>query len=177
MNRSLFVIATPLHLATRGPLPKELQTHTIDDAIVAALEYTGILFKVEPGKWDDAAAMVSFKLSVAGDSIMTVPGEDKLSFDIVSVPISAHGMPIPGAGRISKIEVDRNAMQKALAHGWKLIDKASAPKTAIAVKVVARGNVTGRIGSVVFPLSEHARSANWRAPDNGAVLLLGNHGN
>ena len=63
-------------------------------------------------------------------------------------------------------------MQKALAHGWKLIDKASAPKTAIAVKVVVRDNVTGRIGSVVFPLTEHSSYANWRAPKNGAVLLL-----
>jgi len=159
------------YLDSQGPVPKELETHTIDDAIVAALEYTGILFDVEPGKWDDAASMVSFKLSVAGDSILTLPGEDKLSYDVVSVPISAHGMPIPGAGRISQIAMDHAAMQKALTHGWKLIDKASAPKSAIAVKVVVRDNVTGRIGSVVFPLTEHS-AANWRAPNNGAVVLL-----
>jgi len=115
--------------------------------------------------------MVFFKLSVAGDSILTLPGEDKLSYDVVSVPISAHGMPIPGAGRISQIAMDHAAMQKALTHGWKLIDKASAPKSAIAVKVVVRDNVTGRIGSVVFPLTEHS-AANWRAPNNGAVVLL-----
>ena len=39
---------------------------------------------------------------------MTVPQEDKLSFDVVSVPISAHGTPIPGAGRISQ---DRDGPQ------------------------------------------------------------------
>jgi len=159
------------YLDSRGPAPKPLETHTIDDAIVAALEYTGILFNVEPGKRDDAPASISFKLSVAGNSILTVPQEDKLSFDVVSVPISAHGTPIPGAGRISQIAMDRVAMQKALTHGWKLIDKASAPKSAIAVKVVVRDNVTGRIGSVVFPLTEHS-AANWRAPKDGAVLLL-----
>ena len=42
------------YLDSPGPAPKELETHTIDDAIVAALEYTGVLFNVEPGKWDDA---------------------------------------------------------------------------------------------------------------------------
>jgi len=155
-------------------VPGQLETHMIDDAIDAALEYTGILVNVEVEKWDEVHAMVPFRLSVAGDSIMTVPQEDKLSFDVVSVPISAHGLPIQGTGRITKIDIDHSGMQKALAHGWKLIDLANAPKTAIAVKVVVRDNVTGRIGSVVFPLAEHAAAANGPAPDSGAVLLLDN---
>lgn len=160
------------YLEAQGPAPKEPDTHTIDDAIVAALEYTGLVFKVEPGKRDGAGGTVPFKLSVSGDSIMTMPGEDKLSFDVVSVPISAHGMPIPGVGRISKVEMDRAAMEKALAHGWKLIAEANAPKAAIAVKVVVRDNITGRVGSVVFSLAEHTAAANWSDSKNGAVVLL-----
>ena len=161
------------YLEAHGPAPKEQDTHAIDDAIVAALEYTGVVFSVEPGKREDADAMVPFKLSVAGGSIMTVPGEDKLSFDIVSVPMSAHGIPIPHAGRISKVDMDSAAMEQALAHGWKLIDWANAPKPAFAVKVVMRDNITGRVGSVVFALADEAARTNWRAPKNGAVVLLG----
>ncbi|HUI83258.1 MAG TPA: hypothetical protein VL240_03495, partial [Candidatus Binatia bacterium] len=160
------------YLEGQGPAPKEPDTHAIDDAIVAALEYTGVVFSIEPGTQDGAGAMVPFRLSVAGASISTVPGEDRLSFDVVSVPISAHGIPIPGAGRISKVDMQRAAMVKALANGWKLIDHAKAPKTAVAVKVVVRDNITGRIGSVVFPLAEHTATTNWRAPQSGAVLLL-----
>jgi len=67
--------------------------------------------------------------------------------------------------------------RRQLAHGWKLIDEANAPKIAIAVKVVVRDNVTGRIGSVVFPLAEHTATPDWRASKNGAVLLLDNSPN
>ena len=165
------------YLEAQGPPPKEQDTHAIDDGIVAALEYTGVVFNVEPGKQNGADGTVPFKLSVSGSSIMTLPGQDKLSFDVVSVPISAHGTPIPNAGRISKVNMDRTAMEKALAHGWKLIDEANAPRIAIAVKVVVRDNVTGRIGSVVFPLAEHTATANWRPSKNGAVLLLDNSAN
>jgi VWFA-related protein len=161
------------YLEANRPAPNEQDTHSIDDAVVAALEYTGVIFSIEPGKRDNAGVTVPFKLSVAGGSIMTMAGEDKLSFDVVSVPISAHGLPIPGAGRISKVNMDRAAMEKALAHGWKLIDEANAPKTAIAVKVVVRDNITGRVGSVVFPLAEEAARTDWRAPKNGAVVSLG----
>jgi len=160
------------YLEAKGPAPNEQDTHTIDDAIVAALEYTGVIFSIEPGKPDNAGATVPFKLSMAGGSIMTLPGEGKLSFDVVSVPISAHGLPIPGTGRISKVNMDRKAMALAVAHGWKLIDQANAPKTAIAIKIVVRDNVTGRIGSVVFPLAEEAAKANWKVPKSGAVVLL-----
>ncbi len=160
------------YLEAKGPAPNERDTHTIDDAIVAALEYTGVIFSIDPGKWDNAGATVPFKLSIAGSNIMTVPGEDKLSFDVVSVPISAHGIPIPGTGRISKVAMDQKAMEKALAHGWKLIDQANAPKDAIAIKIVVRDNVTGRVGSVVFPLGDEATKANWKLPKSGAVVLL-----
>lgn len=165
------------YLDPQEPAPKEQDTHAIDDGIVAALEYTGVVFDVEPGKRDDADGTVPFKLSVSDSSIMTLPGQDKLSFDVVSVPISAHATPIPNAGRISKVNMDRSAMEKAVMHGWKLIDEANAPKIAVAVKVVVRDNVTGRIGSVVFPLAEHTAPANWRASKNGAVLLLDNSAN
>ena len=156
------------YLDSEGPAPKQLETHAIDDAIDAALEYTGVLFNVEPGNWIEGNATVPFRLSVPANSIVTVPQEDKLSFDVVSVPVSAHGLPIQGTGRITKIDIDHHGMQKALAHGWKLIDQANTPKTAIAVKVVVRDNVTGRIGSVVFPLSEYSATANWRASKNDA---------
>ena len=165
------------YLEVQGPAPKEPDTHSIDDAIVAALEYTGVVFKVEPGKWDAGDGTVPFRLSVSGGNMITLPGEDKLSFDVVSVPISAHGIPIPGAGRISKVAMDRAATEKALGHGWTLIDQANAPKTAVAVKVVLRDNVTRRIGSVVFPLADHPANASWRASKNRAVLLLNNSGN
>jgi hypothetical protein len=164
------------YLEAQWPTPGEQDTHTIDDAIVAALEYTGIVLNVEHGNWDTWKGEVPFKLSVSGGSILTLPGEDTLSFDVVSVPISGHGIPIPGVGRISKVDMDRAAMAKALAHGWTLIDRASAPRTAVAVKVVVRDNISGRIGSVVFPLAEHTANTNWR-PKNGAVLLLENSTN
>jgi hypothetical protein len=38
--------------------------------------------------------------------------------------------------------------------------------------VVVRDNVTGRIGSVVFPLAEHAAAANAPTPNKGAVVSL-----
>lgn len=165
------------YVEAQGSAPNEQDTHAIDDGIVAALEYTGVVFNVEPGKRDGADGTVPFKLSVSRSSIMTLPGQDKLSFDVVSVPISPHGTPIPNAGRISKVNMDRAAMEKALAHGWQLIDQANAPKIAIAVKVVVRDNVTGRIGSVVFPLAEHTATTNWRPSKNGAVLLLNSSAN
>ena len=101
------------YLEAQGPAPKEQNTHAIDDGIVAALEYTGVVFNVEPGKRNGAEGTVPFKLSVSGGSMMTVPGQEKLSFDVVSVPISPHGTPIPNAGRISKVNIVHGAMEKA----------------------------------------------------------------
>ena len=50
------------YLDTQGPAPKQMATHTIDDAIDAALEYTGVLFNVEAGNWGAGNATVPFRL-------------------------------------------------------------------------------------------------------------------
>jgi VWFA-related protein len=165
------------YLQAQGPPPNQQGTHAIDDAIVAALEYTGVVFSVEHGDRNTAKGTVPFKLCIPGGSIVSVPGENKLSFDVVSVPISGHGIPIPGLGRMSKVEMDHAAMEKALTNGWTLIDQANAPNIAVAVKVVVRDNTTGRIGSVVFPLAQHTANTNWRTSRNGSVLLQDNGAN
>ena len=162
------------YLDSPRPAAPLLETHAIDDAIVAPVEYTGIAFTVEPGRWKPGpGTTVPYQISVPASSVASRPGEDKLSFDVVSVPISNHGTPIAGAARISRIDMNHAGMGKALAHGWKLIDRASAPAAAVAVKVVVRDNVSGQIGSVVFPLSEDLQERNWRAPKQGVTLLLG----
>lgn len=160
------------YLEARGSPPEPQETLALDDAIIAALEYTGIPFSVEPGK-AQSGDEVPLKVSVPATSIMAVPGQDKLSFDVVSVPISDHGIPIPGAGRISHVEINGGSLDKALAHGWKLLDKASTPKNAVAVKVVVRDNVTGRVGSVVFPITENSGRPNLTAPKGGAAVIVG----
>jgi hypothetical protein len=160
------------YLDTQETTPNGQDTREIDDAIVAVLEYTGVLLNVEHGDRDAAKGTVPFRLFVPGAGIMTTPGQTKLSFDVVSVPISAHGTPIPGVGRISQINMDRSAMEKALKNGWTLVYQTNAPQGAFAVKLVVRDNVTGRIGSVVFPLAEHTAITKLRVPKSGAALLL-----
>jgi VWFA-related protein len=158
------------YLEGSGPAPQAKETRSVDDAIIANLEYTGIVFNVERGKRDDAAGMVPFRVSVPSSSIVKTPAEDRLSFDIVSVPISGHGTAIPNAGRITKIDMNHDTMTKALVQGWKLVDKAFAPTTAIAVKVVVRDNLSGRIGTVVFPLGQDVATPDVRPQKNGATL-------
>jgi VWFA-related protein len=158
------------YLEAQGPPPKSEEKRSLDDTIVAAVEYTGIPLTVEPGK--RAGEVVPFKVSVPAKAITLLRGETTLSFDVVTVPISDRGRPIENGARISNVNINASGTKKALENGWQLIDFASSPRSAVAVKVVVRDNNTGGIGSVVFPLGGDSGSRSWAVPKQGAVVLL-----
>lgn len=125
----------------------------MDRAINAAVEYTGLAFKVEPGSRPGGSdAPIVFKVSVPATSIVLMPGEEKLSFDVIAVPLSDRGTPLHDTARIVSLNIPPPRMQTALVKGWNLIDSISASNRIAAVKVLIRDNTTGKIGSVVFPV-------------------------
>ncbi len=131
------------------------ENRDIDGAIDAALEYTGIVFSVEPVAANTSQAeRISFKVSVPASSIVLTSGQDKLSFDIVSVPLSDKGTPIPNAARISKLDMPHSAVQAALSRGWSLVDFVYGDRSVAAVKIVVRDNLSGATGSVVIPVAQ-----------------------
>jgi hypothetical protein len=147
-----------------GPLgmpPHEEQDEDLRSAINAPMNYTGVLFSVEPEvgpKASAPASSVMFKVSVPATSILLLPGQDKLSFDVIAIPLSNRGAPVSKESRVVKLDMPPASVQKAMAKGWNLIDSVMSSNSTVAVRVVVRDNYTGRIGSVVFPVAaEHSK--------------------
>ena len=133
--------------------PKVDRGLDMDRAINAAVEYTGLPFKVEPGTRPAGSNLpVVFKISFPPSSIVLVPGEDKLSFDVIAAPLSDHGTPLHDTARIVNIDIPPDKLNIALTKGWSLVDSVPVNNRAAAVKVVVRDNNTGKIGSVVIPV-------------------------
>ncbi|HEY7391339.1 MAG TPA: VWA domain-containing protein, partial [Bryobacteraceae bacterium] len=137
-----------------GAPPEREQEEDLRSAMLAGVNYTGILFSVEPAAQPrTAASPIVFKVSVPASSILLMPGQEKLSFDVIAIPLSSRGVPVAKESRIVKLDIAPNATAKALAQGWNLINSVAGNSSTTAVKVVIRDNATGRIGSVVFPVS------------------------
>ncbi len=126
-------------------------------AMYAAVDYTGILFSVQADKPANRSnSAIVFKVSVPASSIVLEPGQEKLSFDVIAIPLSKTGTPVGTQSPIVKLDIAPEVTPKALAKGWNLIDKVAANSSITAVKVIVRDNATGRIGSVIFPVTEAA---------------------
>ncbi len=83
------------YLRPLGIPPQREQEEDLRGAISASVDYTGILFNVQPGNQpDSASAPIMFKVSVPATSILMLPGEDKLNFDIIGIPLSKNGTPM-----------------------------------------------------------------------------------
>ena len=136
-----------------GTSPALERGREMDRAINAAVEYTGIAFKVEPGiRTAGSNAPIAFKVSVPASSIVMSPGEDKLSFDVIAVALTDRGNPLHDSARIVTLEIPPPRMQTALARGWNLLDTVPGSNRIAAVKILVRDNVNGKIGSVVIPV-------------------------
>jgi len=141
------------YLRALGTAPEQEQQQDLRGAIDAAVNFTGILFNVQPGvRAAGATAPLVFKISVPAASILLQPGQEKLSFDVISIPLSAQARPLDKRSRIVKLEMNPQITQKALLQGWNLVNSIAADGSIAAVRVVIRDNGTGRIGSVTFPV-------------------------
>ena len=148
------------YLHPPGPAPEWEQEADLRSAIDSAVDYTGILFTVLPGpRTAGSTAPVSFKVSVPASSILLLPGSEKLSFDVITIPLSVRGTPVSKQARIVKLDMDPQVAQKALLKGWNLINTVPDDKSITAVKVVIRDNASGRIGSVTFPVDSAGSKA------------------
>jgi hypothetical protein len=147
------------YLRPLGIPPQREQEEDLRGAISASVDYTGILFTVQPGsRADGGKDPIAFKVKVPSTSILMLPGEDRLSFDIITIPLAKNGAPIDKQSRIVKIDMNPETAQKALQRGWSLTNTISSEGSPTAVKVVIRDNGTGRIGSVTFPVDTKAAS-------------------
>ncbi len=140
-----------------GMAPEREQQEDLRSAITAGVNYTGIFFTVEPGEpASSSKAPILFKVLVPPSSVVMLPGEDKLSFDVITIPLAANGRPIGTKSRIVKLDIPPDKAQIALTNGWRIVDNVAAEGSPAAVKVVIRDNYTGRIGSVTFPVTQKA---------------------
>lgn len=141
-------------LRALGTPPQREQEEDLRSAILAPVDYTGILFTVEPGtQAASPRAPIPFKVSVPASSILLQPGEQKLSFEVIAIPLSSKGTPIFPQSRIVKLDMTPEIAQKALMKGWSLINSVPGDSTIVAVKIVVRDDTTGRIGTVMFPVT------------------------
>jgi len=148
------------YLRPLGAPLKEEQDDDLRSAIHADMAYTGIIFNVEPGaKGTGPDAPIVFKITVPASSVQLLPGEEKLSFDVIAIPLSRTGTPLGTDARIVNLDIAPGLTQKALTKGWNLLDFVPRNTSAAAVKVIVRDNGTGRVGSVVFPLALEAKAA------------------
>ena len=145
---------TTYYLQPLGAAPEGQQEEDLRSAINAPVDYTGVLFSVEPGaRPSGAQSPVVFKVSVPPGSLIMSPGQAELSFDVIVVPLSNKGLPISQQSRMVQLNMPPDAVKKALAKGWNLIDTVPWNDGTVAVRVVVRDNYTGRIGSLVFPVA------------------------
>ena len=142
------------YLRPLGTPPEQEQEEDLRSAIFAGVDYTGVFFSVEPAaRPADPKAPVVFRIWVPAGSVQLLPGQDKLSYDVIGIPLSRKGEPVGDKSRIVNIDVAPKDVQKALSRGWNLLDFVPAAPEVDGVKVIVRDNSTGRVGSVVFPLS------------------------
>jgi VWFA-related protein len=140
-----------------GMPPAREQEEDLRSAVTAGVNYTGIFFTVQPpAQPSEAGAPVMFKVSVPATSVVMLLDQDKLSFDVISIPLAKKGTPISKQSRITKLDLTPDKAQIALANGWNLVDNVAADGALAAIKVVIRDNYTGRIGSVTFPVAQKA---------------------
>ncbi len=97
-------------------------------------------------------------MAVPATSVLLQPGQDKLSFDVIAIPLSNKGLPVFKQSRIVNIEMSPAEVQTALRKGWSLVNVLPGDKSIAGVKVVIRDNGNGRIGSVMFPVTRPAGS-------------------
>lgn len=146
-------------LRVLGPPQEQERQEDLLSAIYAPVDYTGILFTVEQGRQAPAAdATIPFKVAVPATSVLLQPGQDKLSFDVIAIPLSNKGLPVFKESRIVNIEMSPADVQTALRKGWSLVNVLPGDKSIAGVKVVIRDNGNGRIGSVMFPVTRPAGS-------------------
>jgi VWFA-related protein len=142
------------YLRSLGIPPQREQEQDLRSAIGAGVNYTGVLFTVVPGiRSNQPKDPISFKVSVPPSSVLLLPGQQKLSFDVIAIPLSNRGTPVGKQSRIVKLDMTPEISQKALVSGWNVIDFVGPDPSVAAVKVVIRDNGTGRIGSVTFPVT------------------------
>jgi VWFA-related protein len=142
------------YLRTLGPPQPQEQQDGLLSAMYAPVDYTGILFTVEPGTQAPIAdATIPFKVAVPATSIVLQPGQDKLSFDVIAIPLSTKGLPVFKQSRIVKLDITPAETLTALRKGWSLVNVIPGDKSIAAVKIVIRDNSSGRIGSVMFPVT------------------------
>jgi len=140
--------------------PEQEQEDDLRSAIFAGVEYTGVFFNVEPAaKRPDTKAPISFRVAVPGSSVQLMPGQDKLSYEVLAIPLANTGEPLGNKSGIVKIDIAPKLVQTALTKGWNLIDFVPIAPGIAAIKVIVRDNGTGRVGSVVFPLDAETAAA------------------
>lgn len=156
------------YLRPLGAPPPQEQEEDLRSAIHAGVEYTGIFFNVEPApKRPDAKAPIAFRVTVPASSIQLLPDQDKLSYDVIAIPLSSKSEPLGDKAAIVNIDVAPKLVQKALTKGWNLTDFVPIQPGLAAIKVIIRDNDTGRVGSVVFPFTEEV--ADKKVGQSGSV--------
>jgi VWFA-related protein len=136
-----------------GAVSESEREEDVRSAINAPMNYTGVLFSVElQAREPRPDAPIVFKVSVPSGSVVLLPDQTKLSFDVIAVPLSKLGLPVAQQAHVVPLEMPADVAQKALVKGWNLIDTLPANVAATEVRVIVRDNYTGRIGSVLVPL-------------------------
>jgi hypothetical protein len=135
------------------PTTKQVGT-MIRDAASARINYTGLAFTVERLP-DDAPGATAAKLRVhvPATSVVTPSGAQKtLTYDVAVVPLTAAGDVINNI-RFTRLNFSPEQTENSLAHGWTVNEPSPPLASTAAVKYIIRDGATGRIGSVVVPLT------------------------
>ncbi len=138
---------------TTAPSEREIN-RALRDAASAKIGYTGIAFAVQPQAGDAATSAPSMRIMVPARSVLLSVGHPQLSYDIVSVPLTAKGEPASDL-RVVHLNLTEEQTQSALSQGWSFTDQPQGAGSK-AVKYILRDNGTGRIGSVIVPLQQKA---------------------
>jgi VWFA-related protein len=148
------------YLAPRtAPTQKDINT-AMRDAAFAKINYTGFSFTVERLP-DDApgAATAKLRIRVPASSVVTPSGEQKtLQYDIAAVPLTKTGELVTDI-HVTHLNFTPEQTENSLSHGWVVNEPSPPLSSAAAVRYVIRDGSTGRIGSVVVPLSSPAKGS------------------
>jgi len=132
----------------------------LSDLIAAAnaqIAYTGVAFSVQrlTESVGLPASDVGFRIRVPATSVLLQSGQQNLSYEIAMVALSAKGEPTAAAKTI-RLDMNAEQTEHALKQGWRYDETLSKPASATAVKFIIRDNGTGKIGSVVVPITQSA---------------------
>jgi len=140
-----------------APGTNEARRRDISYALISPIDFSGIPFTVQVKQTAGAATnlhTLNFQLQIPPTSLMEDPsGNHRMSLELVAAAATPKGQLVDKFSKTVEGTLKPQTADSIFKHGVSYRDTLHVPVGDLTLRFVVRDNVTGRIGSVVVPLT------------------------